>query len=333
MKKNKNRILLGIITLLCIFSINNNVYATISKPNHNHNNNNNNSDIISVCSYVQLYSLINKEVNNITNTVNNLYLPEILQYTNATGEEYQNLLNNYNNFFSELIDSSMQTIASAIKEYQCDFGSDYETLLNYFGEEALKTNNLLNDTISSKLLEAKETAEKNGESTRNYLNAQLFLKRRRDGNETKINEAVAKDIEEYKIFIDEINNNSSEDDNPFDNNPSEDDNNDDMVEAGNCPDILLPVFKLIRRILTPIISIGIPILLILMGSIDLGKAVMASDDRGMKEATSKFLRRCIAAIAVFFVVTIVTILMNMLSKVDEIGEQNGWKSCWNEAGK
>lgn len=103
--------------------------------------------------------------------------------------------------------------------------------------------------------------------------------------------------------------------------------------SGTCPSMLLPIFRLIRKILTPIVSIALPILLILMGSIDLGKAVMASDDRAMKETASKFLRRCIAAVAVFFVVTIVTILMNMLSKVDEIGEQNGWKSCWNEAGK
>jgi len=40
---------------------------------------------------------------------------------------------------------------------------------------------------------------------------------------------------------------------------------------------LLPIFKVIRQGIFPIIWIGIPIVLILMGTIDLGKAVLASD--------------------------------------------------------
>lgn len=93
---------------------------------------------------------------------------------------------------------------------------------------------------------------------------------------------------------------------------------------------LLPVVQFIKKGIFPIIQIGIPILLILMGTIDLGKAVMSSDDKEIKGATSKLIKRAIAAVAVFFVVTIVTLLMDIFAKTD-IGEQNQWSSCWKAA--
>ena len=71
---------------------------------------------------------------------------------------------------------------------------------------------------------------------------------------------------------------------------------------------LLPILRFIRQGIFPIIQIGIPILLIVMGSIDLGKAVMSSDDKEIKGATGKLIKRAIAAVAVFFVTTIVTLL-------------------------
>ena len=42
---------------------------------------------------------------------------------------------------------------------------------------------------------------------------------------------------------------------------------------------LLPIVKVIRKGLFPIIQLGIPILLILLGTIDLGKAVISSDEK------------------------------------------------------
>ena len=59
---------------------------------------------------------------------------------------------------------------------------------------------------------------------------------------------------------------------------------------------LLAVVQFIRRGVFPVIQIGIPILLILMGTIDLGKAVMSSDDKvynGLdpKEAVNQLMTR------------------------------------------
>ena len=67
-----------------------------------------------------------------------------------------------------------------------------------------------------------------------------------------------------------------------------------------------------------------------MGTVDFGKAVASSDDKNIKEAGNKFLKRCIAAVVVFFVITIVSLLMGMLSKTS-LGEQKEWKKCWDAA--
>lgn len=105
----------------------------------------------------------------------------------------------------------------------------------------------------------------------------------------------------------------------------------DLVQILDCPDDLVPIFLFIKKGVYPIIQIGIPILLIIMGSIDLGKAVLSSDDKEIKGATGKLIKRAIAAVAVFFVTTIVTLLMGMFAKTDVEGNTTGWAACWEEA--
>lgn len=103
-----------------------------------------------------------------------------------------------------------------------------------------------------------------------------------------------------------------------------------LVQIMDACEGLLPIVQFIKRGIFPIIQIGVPILLIVMGSIDLGKAVMSSDDKEIKGATGKLIKRAIAAVAVFFVVTVVSLLMGMFAKTD-IGQQNAWSKCWDEA--
>ena len=74
-----------------------------------------------------------------------------------------------------------------------------------------------------------------------------------------------------------------------------------MFFLDTCTD-LMPIIKLIKFGVIPLIQIGIPIILILLGMLDLGKAVMSSDDKEIKGATGKLIKRAIAAVAVFFVV-------------------------------
>ena len=93
---------------------------------------------------------------------------------------------------------------------------------------------------------------------------------------------------------------------------------------------LAPVINFLKAILT-IIQWGIPILLIIMGSIDLGKAVMASDDKEIKGATSKLIKRAIAAVAVFFIPLVVNLLINMVgdSRGDD-AKAGDFLTCWGD---
>lgn len=61
-----------------------------------------------------------------------------------------------------------------------------------------------------------------------------------------------------------------------------------------------------------ILKIVIPIVLIVLGMIDLGKAVISSDDKEIGKAVGTLLKRFIAAVIVFFVPSIVSALFNMV---------------------
>lgn len=112
----------------------------------------------------------------------------------------------------------------------------------------------------------------------------------------------------------------------------------DFIQLLDCPENLIPIFKFLKFGIYPIIQIGIPIILIIMGSIDLGKAVLSSDDKEIKGATGKLIKRAIAAVAVFFVATIVSLLMGMFSTSGSgietsTSDVGSWTDCWGELTK
>ena len=61
-----------------------------------------------------------------------------------------------------------------------------------------------------------------------------------------------------------------------------------------------------------VFKIVIPVLLIIFGMIDLGKAVIASKDDEIKKATKGLAMRAIAAVAVFLIPTIISFLMGVV---------------------
>ena len=92
-----------------------------------------------------------------------------------------------------------------------------------------------------------------------------------------------------------------------------------------------PIVSVIKRGIFPLVQIGIPILLIVFGTIDLGKAVISSDEKEVKQAQGRLIKRFIYAAAVFFVVTLVSVVMGIIAKGGE-GDTTGWRACW-EASK
>lgn len=98
-----------------------------------------------------------------------------------------------------------------------------------------------------------------------------------------------------------------------------------------CTD-LAPIIKLIKHGLIPILQVGIPIILIVFGMLDLGKAVIASKEDEIKNAQKMLIKRAIYSIAVFLIVTIVTLVFNIfvVSGVDnDISGTQDWRSCWD----
>ena len=93
---------------------------------------------------------------------------------------------------------------------------------------------------------------------------------------------------------------------------------------------LLPIVKIIRNGLFPIVYALIPIILIVFAVIDFGKAVIASDEKEVKAAQSRLIKRCIYAALIFFVVYLVQAIMDIVSK-GGTGNTDGWKACWEAA--
>ena len=72
---------------------------------------------------------------------------------------------------------------------------------------------------------------------------------------------------------------------------------------------LLPIVRVIRKGVFPLVQLFIPIILIILGTIDLGKAVIASDDKEVKAAQGRLIKRFIYAALIFFVTTLVSVLI------------------------
>ena len=97
---------------------------------------------------------------------------------------------------------------------------------------------------------------------------------------------------------------------------------------------LLPLIRLVKHGVIPLIQIGIPIILIILGMLDLGKAVVASKEDEIKAAQKLLIKRVVYAIAIFFVVLIVQVVFGLISTSgdrDATENSMNWLDCWNEA--
>ena len=96
---------------------------------------------------------------------------------------------------------------------------------------------------------------------------------------------------------------------------------------------ILPLIRLIRHGIIPLIQVGIPLILIVLGMLDLGKAVVASKEDEIKNAQKMLIKRCIYAIAIFFVVLIVNLVFGLLGSAGDDYKNQGmtWTQCWEQA--
>ena len=96
-------------------------------------------------------------------------------------------------------------------------------------------------------------------------------------------------------------------------------------DIGEGKDAVLGIMYYAKLILK-ILQIAVPVGLIIFGTIDMAKAVIAGDEKKMKEAQKPFVKRIISAVIVFLIPFIVNLVMNLVTTGNDT-----WKKCWNEA--
>lgn len=98
----------------------------------------------------------------------------------------------------------------------------------------------------------------------------------------------------------------------------------DGVYTG-CYDFNIPgkLIDIVSKIIL-VLKFGVPILLIIFGMLDLGKAVIASKEDEIKKGQQMFIKRLIAAVIVFFVITVVQLVVNLATDNDTGENKNIW---------
>ena len=87
----------------------------------------------------------------------------------------------------------------------------------------------------------------------------------------------------------------------------------DPQTFNSCEELLGPTLTAKLQSYLNIIRILIPIVVIALGMLDFAKAVIASDEDKMKESQKKFIRRLIIAVAIFFVPTLLNVIINIIN--------------------
>lgn len=77
-------------------------------------------------------------------------------------------------------------------------------------------------------------------------------------------------------------------------------------------------------LLINVIKIAVPVILIVMGMLDMGKSVMAQKEDEIKKGQQMFIKRLIAAALVFLVVFFVQLVVNIVAPSDENDEDSVW---------
>jgi len=225
------------------------------------------------------------------------YIEKLNQIDLTNAENKSSIQEEIENVYAEYTDSYNEAI-NAIKEiqkkYDCDLGtqiaSDFEAIQKLYSTVYKPKIKKHSDQLIETVRAEKEAA---GEDT-SYLDkireetGEYF-----DILQDRLNEAIEKAKELNEVGF-------------------------DPIVGTSCGTILGS--ELIEHIqeVFDIIKIVAPILLIFFGSMDYGKAVVANDKEALAKATSNFIKRAIAAVAIFLLPYFIKIIFSLPGVKDVI---------------
>ncbi|MDD3896200.1 MAG: hypothetical protein PHP49_04160 [Bacilli bacterium] len=74
-------------------------------------------------------------------------------------------------------------------------------------------------------------------------------------------------------------------------------------------------------------KIGIPLVIIAYGMIDFGKAVVASEDKEIKDQTRRLLYRALAGVIIFFIPTLVMWVFSAITEYGTASSKANFEQC------
>ncbi len=109
-----------------------------------------------------------------------------------------------------------------------------------------------------------------------------------------------------------------------------------MIQILDCQGAMGTVTNAVDTVLT-IIRWAIPVVLIILGSIDMFKAMASNDDKKAGEAKSTFIRRLIYAVVAFLIPFLVSLAFDVVGgivtgneDIDRVNSNNGnFFECWD----
>ncbi len=93
-------------------------------------------------------------------------------------------------------------------------------------------------------------------------------------------------------------------------------------------------FLNILRIVIRLLQFSVPLILLVLGTVDMIKAVASNDEKTAKNSLDTFIKRLMYGVLVFLVPFLVRLVLNIINnnilKGSDVDSMN-WLGCWNEA--
>jgi hypothetical protein len=89
---------------------------------------------------------------------------------------------------------------------------------------------------------------------------------------------------------------------------------------------IVKTFQILGYVLF-VLKIVVPIILMGLGAMDFGKAVLSSDEKAIKNAITIIVKRAIASVVIFFIPALISATMHLIDGANELNEFGCLSEC------